>query len=273
MFHHCLMQIAALSNTPLITQAVSSPVVARSLLKDPQERDKMFGPKRSGRRSTTPTRRRAAAADSRDEGAESRWKTMGAAAVGKSGLLKVSVNDAAKLQPSQTTLTAAGIVPTKAAERQYKRLTIAPDAVPGTEPSTPHGVGVSAAGLSPITPRSTFAAQSAAAVSMTAGGPGTAQYGQTGASMSVPATPGPLTNTSSASAARASTMKPFQGVLASLPEAVGLPYDEAYAYLCLLRRYILYGPTLGLAGRGPGAGGAGHGGYSTAGGASLSRHG
>jgi hypothetical protein len=233
----------------------------------------MFGPKRFGnRRSTTPTRRRAAA-DSREAEAESRWKTMGAAAVGKSGLLKVSVNDAAKLQPSANTLTTAGIVPTKAEERQYKRLTIAPDAVAGNEPGTPHGGGgMSAAGLNPITPRSTFAAQSAAAVSMTAGGPGTAQYGQGGASMSVPATPGALTGTSSASAARASTMKPFQGVLASLPEAVGLPYDEAYAYLCLLRRYLLYGPTLGLAGRGPGAGGPGHGGYSTAGGASLSRN-
>ena len=50
------------------------------------------------------------------------------------------------------------------------------------------------------------------------------------------ATPGP----------RASTVRPFQGVLASLPEAVGLPYDEHYSYLCLLRRVVLYGPTLGL---------------------------
>lgn len=46
---------------------------------------------------------------------------------------------------------------------------------------------------------------------------------------------------------RASMLKPFQGTVASLPEAAGLPYDESYAYLCLLRRYILYGPTLGLA--------------------------
>lgn len=46
---------------------------------------------------------------------------------------------------------------------------------------------------------------------------------------------------------RASTLKPFQGAVASLPEAAGLPYDEGYAYLCLLRRYILYGPTMGLA--------------------------
>lgn len=45
---------------------------------------------------------------------------------------------------------------------------------------------------------------------------------------------------------RASTIKPFQGVVASLPEAAGLPYDEHYAYLCLLRRSVLYGPTLGL---------------------------
>lgn len=45
---------------------------------------------------------------------------------------------------------------------------------------------------------------------------------------------------------RASTIKPFQGVVASLPEAAGLPYDEHYAYLCLLRRSVLYGATLGL---------------------------
>jgi hypothetical protein len=48
-------------------------------------------------------------------------------------------------------------------------------------------------------------------------------------------------------AGRASTMaRPFQGVVASLPEAAGLPYDENYAYLCLLRRSVLYGPTMGL---------------------------
>jgi hypothetical protein len=40
------------------------------------------------------------------------------------------------------------------------------------------------------------------------------------------ATPGP----------RSSTLKPFQSTVASLPEAAGLPYDESYAYLCLLRR-------------------------------------
>lgn len=54
--------------------------------------------------------------------------------------------------------------------------------------------------------------------------------------------------------ARASTIaKPFQGVVASLPEAAGLPYDENYAYLCLLRRSVLYGPTMGLP-TGPAAG-------------------
>jgi hypothetical protein len=35
-------------------------------------------------------------------------------------------------------------------------------------------------------------------------------------------------------------------VVAALPEAAGLPYDEQYAYLCLLRRSVLYGPTMGL---------------------------
>eukprot|EP00879_Flechtneria_rotunda_P012701 GHRR01013262.1.p1 GENE.GHRR01013262.1~~GHRR01013262.1.p1 ORF type:complete len:163 (+),score=54.94 GHRR01013262.1:3719-4207(+) len=46
---------------------------------------------------------------------------------------------------------------------------------------------------------------------------------------------------------RSSTLKPLQGTVASLPEAAGLPYDDIYAYLCLLRRAMLYGPTLGLA--------------------------
>lgn len=47
--------------------------------------------------------------------------------------------------------------------------------------------------------------------------------------------------------ARASTVgRPFQGVVALMPEAAGLPYDEHYTYLCLLRRSVLYGPTMGL---------------------------
>jgi hypothetical protein len=49
--------------------------------------------------------------------------------------------------------------------------------------------------------------------------------------------------------------RPFQGVVASLPEAGGLPYDEKYAYLCLLRRSVLYGPTLGLPTGAPAGGG------------------
>lgn len=35
-------------------------------------------------------------------------------------------------------------------------------------------------------------------------------------------------------------------MVAALPEAAGLPYDEQYAYLCLLRRSVLCGPTMGL---------------------------
>lgn len=31
-----------------------------------------------------------------------------------------------------------------------------------------------------------------------------------------------------------------------MPEAVGLPVDEQYNYLVMLRRYILYGPSLGI---------------------------
>lgn len=32
-----------------------------------------------------------------------------------------------------------------------------------------------------------------------------------------------------------------------LPELTGLPPDEAFTYLALLRRYLLHGPGLGLA--------------------------
>eukprot|EP00878_Enallax_costatus_P040378 GHUV01046571.1.p1 GENE.GHUV01046571.1~~GHUV01046571.1.p1 ORF type:complete len:147 (-),score=31.97 GHUV01046571.1:219-659(-) len=60
-------------------------------------------------------------------------------------------------------------------------------------------------------------------------------------------TPGSALSSATTPNPRASMLKPFQGTVASLPEAAGLPYDEGYAYLCLLRRYILYGPTLGLA--------------------------
>jgi hypothetical protein len=69
---------------------------------------------------------------------------------------------------------------------------------------------------------------------------------------------------------RPSTMRPFQGVLASLPEAVGLPFDEDYAYLCLLRRCVLYGPTLGLPTGPPALAGRGAGMLSLSGGAAAS---
>lgn len=52
----------------------------------------------------------------------------------------------------------------------------------------------------------------------------------------VPSTPG----------SRTSVLKPLQMSVAALPEATGLPYDDSYAYLCLLRRYVLYGPSLGM---------------------------
>lgn len=51
---------------------------------------------------------------------------------------------------------------------------------------------------------------------------------------------------SSSLSGRQTQMRPFLGLAASLPEAAGLPQDEAYAWLCLLRRHLLYGPTLGL---------------------------
>lgn len=74
----------------------------------------------------------------------------------------------------------------------------------------------------------------------------------TNSSISVMAAPSPSLASAAAAAAglsgtsRASTIKPFQGLVAALPEAAGLPVDENYAHLCLLRRSVLYGPTLGL---------------------------
>jgi hypothetical protein len=69
---------------------------------------------------------------------------------------------------------------------------------------------------------------------------------------------GPLTSQAATPLPRASTVKPFAGAVAALPEAAGLPYDESYYYLCLLRRSIVYGPTLGLptVGGGGGRGGS-----------------
>lgn len=60
---------------------------------------------------------------------------------------------------------------------------------------------------------------------------------------------------------RASVAKPLACAAACLPEVAGLPpdlcADEGFAYLCLLRRSVLHGPTLGLptAAAGPTRGG------------------
>ncbi len=40
----CMLQVASVSNTPLVSQAVTSPLVARSLLADPVERDALLAP-------------------------------------------------------------------------------------------------------------------------------------------------------------------------------------------------------------------------------------
>lgn len=65
-----------------------------------------------------------------------------------------------------------------------------------------------------------------------------------------------------------------KGVLA--PESVGLAADEQFNYLCLLKRYVQYGPTLGMApgaagltGLPPPAAGAAAGGMSFVGGGAL----
>lgn len=43
---------------------------------------------------------------------------------------------------------------------------------------------------------------------------------------------------------RANKSKPPSGVVA--PETAGLPVDDAFNHLALLRRYVVYGPTLGM---------------------------
>jgi hypothetical protein len=58
----------------------------------------------------------------------------------------------------------------------------------------------------------------------------------------------------------AAAAKGLMAVAAALPEALGLPLDDTQAFLQLLRRHILYGPTLGLAAAAPVAAGGGGGG-------------
>ncbi len=56
------------------------------------------------------------------------------------------------------------------------------------------------------------------------------------------------------------TAKGLQAAVAALPEAFGLPQDDQMAYLILLRRSVIYGPSLGLPLGGPGPGALGNGG-------------
>ena len=48
--------------------------------------------------------------------------------------------------------------------------------------------------------------------------------------------------------------KPAQGI--SLPEAAGLPVDETFTFLSVIKRYILHGAQLGMPAGGAGAAGA-----------------
>jgi hypothetical protein len=108
-----------------------------------------------------------------------------------------------------------------------------------------------------LTPRTAAAANSAAIVSMTGaptnyttasslGGGLAPSAAVAGGGLIGPLTPGGVVCATPGAAARSSVLKPLQGMVAALPEAAGLPYDEGYAYLCLLRRYLMYGPMLGL---------------------------
>uniref|UniRef100_A0A383W4U4 Uncharacterized protein n=1 Tax=Tetradesmus obliquus TaxID=3088 RepID=A0A383W4U4_TETOB len=194
------VQVASQSNTPLVSQAVSSPMVARGLLADKAERDALAAAQSSRAPSTAPQTGRSVGAVKAAMAAHG----MDLSAVATPAALK-------QLQPTAGTLNAAGIL-----TRQDDSTIAAAAAAAAAAAQAP---GVS--GSSPRQP---------------AVGSGTGSV--------VGASPGP----------RSSTLKPFQSTVASLPEAAGLPYDESYAYLCLLRRYVIYGPQLGLATAPPVAG-------------------
>lgn len=80
------------------------------------------------------------------------------------------------------------------------------------------------------------------------------------APLCLPPAPPPPAAAAFGSGGRASVAKPLACAAACLPEAAGLPpcvtADEGFAYLCLLRRSVLHGPTLGLPTAAAGAAGA-----------------
>ncbi|KAF6260711.1 hypothetical protein COO60DRAFT_855780 [Scenedesmus sp. NREL 46B-D3] len=186
------VQVASQSNTPLVSQAVVSPMVACGLLADKAQRDPGLALPGADKLHTAGQ----AGQQARSLKAAVAAHGMDLSAVATPAALK-------QLQPTAGTLNAAGIL-----TRQDDSVIAAAAAAAAAA----HALGAS--GGSPRQPMASSTGSAAAAM-----------------------TPGP----------RCSTLKPFQNTVASLPEAAGLPYDESYAYLCLLRRYVIYGPQLGLA--------------------------
>lgn len=138
------VQVASVTNSPLITNFIQSPIVARSLMKDPEAREKLFQSLRE-QNEDTPGHK-----------LSNVFKGVAQIKGVDTTNLKQEIR---KLKPTESGLASVGIV-TEAGDRRSRR------------------------------------------------------------TVNVP------------------------GLLA--PEAVGLPLDDGYNYLALLKRYILYGPSLGL---------------------------
>eukprot|EP00775_Hariotina_reticulata_P005262 gene5262-5497_t len=177
------VQVAAVSNSTLVSQAVSSPLVARSLLADPAERDALLA---------VPFTRK------------NRRPQLGGMLSGVDGLI----------QPSGASAATSVAFMNKQAKSLLATQGRGQGASAAPEPHSP---------LEPLLPSAaTMVSPSIAAASSLAAAAG------------------------SAAPRSAAALKPAQSAIAVLPEAAGLPYDETYGYLCLLRRYVVYGPSLNL---------------------------
>jgi hypothetical protein len=214
------LQAASLSNTSLVTQAVTSPIVARGVLADHGRRCERQPPHHD-------------------------------AATIRSAV--VSGGAGPDMLPSAA-FAAAG------AGRGVELRGLAPG--PGLKVSgLPLGQQAEAPRAGgPVATHSPFSRDRASGRSVTASaaptprdsGPGAAAApdggGSTQGVAGRPESGRPTTGAPRSSvAAGLAGSKGLQGVAAALPEATGLPLDDAMAYLILLRRHIMFGPSLGLA--------------------------
>lgn len=214
-----------MSNTPLVTQAVSSPIVARGILADHKKRDQMLAP---------PSRRRGGAVSSTGKGPAAGSIMTPFGASGSSGEQGGRVPALAGMRGAAGAAGAAA----GAASRQP---------APQHQAASGGGLGKCVSAHVPLDRDGRSAAASVAATPRGAGSVATA-LGTRASSMGA-----------ALAAAAVAAGKGMQGVVAALPEATGLPLDDALAYLILLRRHILLGPSLGLALPTAGGGGGGPG--------------